>query len=457
MGQPDYAALRKKFPVKDPKRKRKNAALKAIAREYELKRAELGRGAPVIRRGIVFYAVLVIGLMMLGALVLSANGRGGRARISRAALDVRKSVDALALALGRYRYHVGEYPSTAEGLQQLASTTVARKGWDGPYIKRVVKDPWGHDYVYARNAEGQAPTLYSKGPDGLAGTTDDVLPDPELFERPIKDTSWTQGWMPYRLRGYVVAPDEATRRLVEKQVEEVYRENATPKTVPPLDRTGEDWKAVLADMKAVATADGWRRYDESLDENGGQFTWIVSHWSWEGREGETVPVTCRTSGDEAELFVNGDSVGRIRAPFEWKARYEPGEIKVIAFRDGSPIGESVRKTAWKPFSVEFASDGTDAGTTLADGACAAYAVAVADEDGVWVATATNGVTVSVEGPGEIVETAAGPCGTRGPVTLALADGRAAFVVRRTGGSALPVRVRAEAKGLRPAEVAVPRK
>ena len=35
----DYSALRKKFPVKDPKRRKKLAAIKAIAREYEAKRA----------------------------------------------------------------------------------------------------------------------------------------------------------------------------------------------------------------------------------------------------------------------------------------------------------------------------------------------------------------------------------------------------------------------------------
>ena len=76
----DYNELRKKFPVKNPARKRKTAAIKAIAREYERKKAELeGLGAPVMKKGIVFYAVVIIGLLMLGGLVLSATGRGGRA------------------------------------------------------------------------------------------------------------------------------------------------------------------------------------------------------------------------------------------------------------------------------------------------------------------------------------------------------------------------------------------
>ena len=217
----DYGELRKKFPVKDQQRRKRLAAIKEINREYAQKKAELGGlRAPVMKKGIVFYTVVVIGLMMLGALVLSATGRGGRARVSRAMIDVRKSVDALAIALGRYRYHVGEYPSTEEGLEALASTKITHKGWNGPYIRQVVNDPWGHAYVYVRNGAAENPTLYSKGPDGLAGTTDDVLPDPALFDAPFRDTTWTQGWMPYQLRGYVLAPDEKTKAVIEREVAE---------------------------------------------------------------------------------------------------------------------------------------------------------------------------------------------------------------------------------------------
>ena len=79
----DYNALRKKFPTKDPKKRKSAAAIRAIAREYELKRAALG-GAPKFKRGIVFYAVMIMGLAILGSLVLSVCGKGGRAQISRA-------------------------------------------------------------------------------------------------------------------------------------------------------------------------------------------------------------------------------------------------------------------------------------------------------------------------------------------------------------------------------------
>ncbi len=37
---------------------------------------------------------------------------------------------------------------------------------------------------------------------------------------------------------------------------------------------------------------------------------ILPHWTWPGREGQVTPVHVYTSGDEAELFLNGKSLGR---------------------------------------------------------------------------------------------------------------------------------------------------
>lgn len=216
----DYSALRRKFPARKPAKKGKSskAAIKAIAREYEMKKAKLAGGAPVLKKGIVFYAVVVIGLMMLGGMVLSVCGKGGRTPIPLKPMQARKSMDSLAVALGRFKFHTGEYPSNAEGLGALAAKQFLKKGWDGPYVNHIVPDPWGNEYVYETRPEGGHPVLYSKGADGRAGTTDDVLPEQEQFEIPFKDTSWTNGWAPYRLRGVVVAPDEETKRRVQEEM-----------------------------------------------------------------------------------------------------------------------------------------------------------------------------------------------------------------------------------------------
>lgn len=37
---------------------------------------------------------------------------------------------------------------------------------------------------------------------------------------------------------------------------------------------------------------------------------ILPHWNWEERKGQKTPVFVYTSGEEAELFLNGQSLGR---------------------------------------------------------------------------------------------------------------------------------------------------
>jgi len=234
----DYTELKRKFPPKKTSdaskapmhRKSSKAAVKAIAREYELKKAELqGSAAPNLKRGPVFYCVLIVGLMVVGGMVLSASRNGigfGKQRIERRDLMARKAMDSLSVALGRYRFHVGEYPTTEEGLAVLAYRKPneirmirrRHKGWDGPYVNHIVKDPWGNDYYYETRPEGGHPVLYSKGPNGRAGDDDDVLPEQLSFDAPFADTSWTNRWAPCELRGVVVAPDEETKRRVQEEM-----------------------------------------------------------------------------------------------------------------------------------------------------------------------------------------------------------------------------------------------
>jgi len=232
----DYNELRKKFQAKKSSggestnpmhRKSSKASIKAIAREYELKKAELqGSGAPTFRRGPLFYGIVIFGLIVIGTFVLSASKGGlslGKQRIDRKDLMARKAMDSLSVALGRYKFHVGAYPTTEEGLAVLAyrrpeeirNVRRQHKGWDGPYVNHIVKDPWGHDYVYETRAEGGHPILFSMGPDGRMGTLDDVMPDQLSFDVAFRDTTWTNNWAPCELRGIVVAPDKETKLRVE--------------------------------------------------------------------------------------------------------------------------------------------------------------------------------------------------------------------------------------------------
>jgi beta-galactosidase len=89
---------------------------------------------------------------------------------------------------------------------------------------------------------------------------------------------------------------------------------------------------------------------------------ILPHWNWPGREGEITPVHLFTSGDEAELFLNGKSLGRKqKKEFEYRirwddVRYEPGELRAVAYKDGKKWAEASVKTTGKPARLKASAD-----------------------------------------------------------------------------------------------------
>ena len=69
---------------------------------------------------------------------------------------------------------------------------------------------------------------------------------------------------------------------------------------------------------------------------------LLPNWEFPGREGRTIPVWCYTNAREAELFLNGRSLGVRRFAdtddlhLAWDVAYEPGVLEVRAtFADGS--------------------------------------------------------------------------------------------------------------------------
>ncbi len=165
-----------------------------IRREAERRLAEM-HSTPTLREIYaprVLFAIVII-LAVLGALLVRSAGRAARRPVQRAIphRTAVRSLDALATALGRYKVHTGEYPSTGQGLVAL-NKDLGVPGWDGPYLVQLFTDPWGREYVYeAPSAPDALPRLFSLGPDGQPGTPDDLFPGEEYFD---VGTSWTNGW-----------------------------------------------------------------------------------------------------------------------------------------------------------------------------------------------------------------------------------------------------------------------
>jgi beta-galactosidase len=135
---------------------------------------------------------------------------------------------------------------------------------------------------------------------------------------------------------------------------------------------------------------------------------ILPHWTWPERVGQVTPVHVFSSGDEAELFVNGKSQGRKkRAPYEYRFRwdyvtYEPGELKVVTYKDGKPWATATVKTADAPARLEATADRS---AIRADGLDLSFVtVRVADTNGLTAPRAGNRLKFTIEGPGEIVAT-----------------------------------------------------
>ncbi len=133
---------------------------------------------------------------------------------------------------------------------------------------------------------------------------------------------------------------------------------------------------------------------------------LLPHWTWPGKEGKVIPVQCYTNCDEAELFLNGQSLGvktfteESDMWLQWLVPYTPGELKVVAKRAGEIVATSVRKTAGAPAKIVISSDRES--IQLGGRELAFVTIRVEDAEGNFVPDADKWVKLDVLGPGRII-------------------------------------------------------
>ena len=136
---------------------------------------------------------------------------------------------------------------------------------------------------------------------------------------------------------------------------------------------------------------------------------IFPHWNWPERLDSITPVHVYTSGDEAELFLNGKSLGRKTKKagedfrLVWKdVVYQPGELRVVAYKNGKSWAEDNIRTTGAAVAVKLTAY-SDNVKTNSDELCFITAT-ITDANGAMVPRSHPAIHFEVDGPAEIIAT-----------------------------------------------------
>ena len=179
---------------------------------------------------------------------------------------------------------------------------------------------------------------------------------------------------------------------------------------------------------------------------------LLPHWSWGiskkekgNRIGKVTPVYCYTDYPEGELFVNGQSQGRIkknpterldRYRLRWNnVKYQPGELKVVVYDEqGREAGSQIVKTAGAPTDLQFDAWTVSNTLSLSKGGedLAFITVSLTDAEGILIPQADDQLTFEVTGSGTFQAVCNGDATSLEPFTeptMKLFNGQLVVIVR----------------------------
>ena len=133
---------------------------------------------------------------------------------------------------------------------------------------------------------------------------------------------------------------------------------------------------------------------------------LFPHWNW--LDGQHIDLWCYyNNADEVELFINGRSQG-VKAKKDdheyhlmWRVKFEPGEVKAVARKNGKVVAEKTIRTSGAPAQLRMTSDRIRFGNNPNGDNLAFITVEVIDKDGNLCPRADDQVFFEVEG-GRIV-------------------------------------------------------
>ncbi|MGC8803607.1 MAG: beta-galactosidase GalB, partial [Bacteroidales bacterium] len=188
---------------------------------------------------------------------------------------------------------------------------------------------------------------------------------------------------------------------------------------------------------------------------------ILPHWNWPERMGLHTPVHVFTSGDEVELFLNGQSLGRKKKNrYEYRLRwdsvvYQPGTLHAVAYKNGKKWAEQTVTTTGQPSKLIAEADRD---TIRSDGYDLSFiTIRITDDMGRTVSTANNKIQIKAEFPGQLVATDNGDPTDMTPFASSerkAFNGLALAIVRFANKSVQPFNVTIKADGLQETQLTI---
>ena len=182
---------------------------------------------------------------------------------------------------------------------------------------------------------------------------------------------------------------------------------------------------------------------------------ILPHWNWSDRVGQVTPVHVYSSGDEAELFLNGNSLGiRKKSKYEYRFRwddviYEPGELKVIVKKKGAYWTQAVMKTSGVAENLKCEAEEKSNETSP----LIFIRTELLDANGLIVPRDDREVEFSVEGDGQIVAVGNGDPTSHEPNKShkrRFFNGLCQVIIKRTGKG--EIKLIAKSKGMKTSSI-----
>ncbi len=195
------------------------------------------------------------------------------------------------------------------------------------------------------------------------------------------------------------------------------------------------------------------------------FPGVRACWNWPGREGRPVTVAVFSAAEEAELFLNGISLGRKKAgeallhgmpgTFTFEAAYAPGTLEAVSFSGGREISRAKLATPGAPEAIRLEPE---TAFLRADGTSLCYVrVRVTDAQGNMIPDARIPMSAEVTGQARLLGFGSGAPVTPENYTAGhfTSDQGEALAVLRAGWEAGEACLTVNAAGLGQARITLP--